>query len=521
MKNNLHKLTAIACLLLSLLVGCKKEIRENSVKTSLPGKNTLTPYGFNWETGDYMPTPSGVSILKPWASGSNQSFPLIFGTDIKKSDGWELVYNTFSPTEFIQPAYFVLYNRYRGLLRAYFYLTPTTPIPSSNVSHTLIQNAGSATPTLTYSGLSAANLDTTVNNTELIQQYKTTATGTWYAEEFDMVYDPTVSTKNAASNLMVWQLNSINVSNLAINGTSQGGINGTIAQPNPPGPNIFGSLINGALGFAGYKALGDYVIKLATSELTKKAVESLRDAAKAGFTGQAKNVANGIFGGASSGGDSSKMYVHLTTNTNYKLTGSSTDIYTLASNSMVIPGSNGQESVTGYAPVYRAPLGIMTLSHAPTSHLTYIYSQAGGGTYPEMILNTNSYSILWNPSIIDGNNPNGATIQNLKQEIISYEWYPGENYVRWQGNGIEYDGLRPYLKNDLAVDNYIRLETYASCYGCDNTDDLAVDRESFIVGHKLPQHVIRISFDVVPNNGAPRIKMVKSFNITLEGITFR
>ena len=517
MKRNVSKWTTISCLLLSLLVGCKKEIRENSVKTSQLGKNTLTPYGFDWEVGDFMPTPSGTSILKPWASGANRSFPRIFGTDIKKSDGWELVYNTFSPQQFIQPAYFVLYNRYRGLLRAYFYLTPSTPIPSSNVSHTLIQDAGSGAPTLTYSGLSAADLSTTTNNAELIQQYKTTATGTWYAEEFDMAYDPAVGTKDATTNLMVWQLNSINVSNLAINGTSQGGINGTIAQPNPPGPSLFGSVINGALSFAGYEALGGFILKAATRDIEKKAIESLRDAAKAGFTGQAKNVANGIFGGASSGGDSSKMYVHLTTNTNYKLTGSSTDIYSLAYNSMVIPGSRGQESVTGYAPVYRNPLGIMTLSHAPTSHLTYY--NIPSGIAAQMQLNNNSYSILWNPSIINSNNPNGATIQNLKQEFISYEWYYGESTYYWSGaSNQEYDGLRPYLKNDLAADNYIRFEQRSTCYGCDNSDVVPVD--DFEVGQKLPNHVLRISFDVVPNNGAPRIKIAKSFNIILEGITY-
>ncbi|MGN8071674.1 hypothetical protein [Mucilaginibacter sp. 22184] len=513
-------------LLLPLLNSCKKDLSSSlpqpGKSTDRPkGVNTLTPYPFDWESGDYMPTPNGTQILKPWASGSNQSFPLLYATDIKKADGWELVYNTFKPTEFVQPAYFVLYNRYRGILRGYFYLTPGTPIPSSYISHTLIQRTnGSDAPLLSYSGNSAADLSVIASNTNLVQQYKTTATGTWYAAEFEMAYDPSVGTKDANSNTMTWQVNSINASDLAINGTSQGSINGTIAQPNPPGPSIFGSVISGALDFVGLKALSSITLKATTPKIASDVIGSLKDAAKAGLTGQAKNIANGIFGGTSSGGDSTKQYVHLTTNTNYKLTGTSTDIYTLANPSMVIPGSNGQTSVSGYAPAYTKALGIMTLSAAPTSQL-YEYDYSWGYTFG-MTLNTNSYTIVWNPGIINSN-PDGAVIRNLKQEIISYENYndpysnPGESSIPWPANITEYDGFNPYLKNDLAVDNIIRLKLYNTCYGCDFSNDAL--NYPLTDGKKLPMHVLRITFDVVPNNGTPKVTIVKSFNIILKGPT--
>ncbi|OKS86065.1 hypothetical protein [Mucilaginibacter polytrichastri] len=518
MEHNLLKWATICCIALSALTGCKKDLKENFVQTTKGSKNTLTPYGFDWETGDYMPTPSGVSILKPWASGSNQSFPLIYTTDIKKSDGWELVYNTFSPTEFIQPAYFVLYNRYRGLLRAYFYLTPTSPIPSSYISHTLIQRtAGTDAPTLTFSGNSAQDLSITQNNTNLTQAYKTTATGTWYAAEYEMAYDPQVHGKDANSNQITWQLNSINASDLAINGTSQGGINGTIAQPKPPGPSLFGSIVSGALDFVGFKALGSYVVKLATKDDEKSVVKSLQDAAKAGLTGQVKNIANGIFGGASSGGDSTKQYVHLTTNTSYNLTGSITDSYTLANPSMVIPGSSGQENVTGYAPVYRKALGIMNLSAAPTAHCTIYNSIAPGnsGYYYELKLNMNSFNVVWNPDIVNSD-VNGVSIQNIKREILAYENYYDDGYNPvWPANLTEFDGFNKYLKNDIAVDNYIRIQATNSCYGCDHSDSIPVD--TFTEDQKLPRHVLRISFDVVPNNGSPKVTIAKSFNIILKG----
>lgn len=518
--------------------GCKKDITgklPTETNPEVSGKrkistNSITPYLFDWEVGDYMPTPSGVTILKPWASGSNQSFPQIYTTDIKKTDGWELVYNTFSSANFSQPAYFVLYNRYRGLLRTYFYLTPTTPVASSYISHTLIQRTlGNDAPDLTFTGKNAVDLSVMNEATELIQQYKTTATGTWYAAEFEMVYDPNVKNKSASTNTMVWQINNINVSDVSINGSSQGGINGTIAQPKSPSPSLFSSLIQGALDFAGFKALSSIIFKAKdphtgqdqTQLATQTLVNALKDATKAGLNGQAKNVVNGIFGGASgAGSDSTKQYVHLTTNTSYSLTGSISDISELANPSMIIPGSKDQTTVTGYVPLYTKALGLMTLSAAPTATL-----QSYDDDFFNMKLNTGSYSIIWNPDIINSS-VNGATIKNIKQEIISYEnYYANENYSNgyvssmgygpWPLNLTETDGLNTYLKDDLAVSNTIKLEQRI-LFESDAGITLQVV-DNLVDGQKLPKHVLRITFDVVPNSGSPKITIVKSFNILYKG----
>ncbi|MET4139180.1 hypothetical protein [Pedobacter sp. UYP1] len=497
--------------------GCRKQENLNILKSEKKNTNAIIPDYFEWEVGDYMPSQSGINILRPWASGANQSFPLIYTTDIKKADGWELVYNTFSTTKSEPSLYFVLYNKYRGLLRGYFYLTPGTPIPSSYIVHSLIPRTGTLPITLTYNANGPYDLgymnnppETVNNGVSLTQQFKTTSTGTWYAAEFEMAYDSHVSEKEAASNLITWQINSINASDLAINGTSQGGINGTIAQPNAPGPGIFGSLIQGALDFAGFKALGS-LIKQATSEGTKKIFESLQDAAKAGLTGQAKNVVNGIFGGSSGGADSTKQYIHLTTNTTYKLTGTQTDIYSLATPSMVIPGSKNQDIIAaGYSPLYKKALGIVNLSKSPTA---YSWSEGNFYTIDHLAL-IHDYNVMWNPDIINSS-PNGATIKNLKQDILIYEDAP---YYAPNDGPMEFDGQKTYFKRN--IDNLLKtpnsiielpIEFYDTCSGCDFSSLLWLNR--VYAGQKLPNHLLRLTFDVVPNNGAPKSTIVKSFNI--------
>ncbi|MGF7074140.1 hypothetical protein [Mucilaginibacter sp. R-33] len=526
MKKQLNPIYFLILTAIVLLNSCKKNMMEdlknpnNNSSNKALGVSAITPYSFNWETGDYMPTPSGTSILKPWASGSNQSFPLLYATDIKAADGWQLVYNTFNTTQLNPPLYFVLYNRYRGVLRAYFYLSPTTPIPSSNVTHTLVQRTtGAVAHLISYSALNAADLSVVSNTTSLAQPFKTTATGTWYAAEFEMAYDPAVGTKPANTNLMSWEVNSINVSNLTLNGTSQGSITGTIAQPAPPSPNMFNKVINGAFQLGSLVELGPVS---AGASVLKTA---LTDALKSGLSGSVKNVSNGIFGGATTA-DSTRQYVHLTTNTSYTFTGTSTDIYQLANISLVIPGSQNQTTATGYVPLYQSPLGLMTLSAAPTAKL--IESDYDWGTViAGAKFDINSYSIVWNPTIINGTST-GASIANIKQEILSYEnIYDTNNTTTynepWPLGKTEYDGINPYLNlgYPTSQNGYaFAIRSQDTCPGCDYGADL-LPYDNFIVGQKMPNHVLRISFDVVPNNGAPKIKVVKSFNIIMTGTVYQ
>ncbi|HEX8023307.1 hypothetical protein [Mucilaginibacter sp.] len=516
MKKQLKPIYFLILTAIVLLNACKKNAMEDlkksdniSSKKSL-GVNAITPYNFSWETGDYMPTPTGTSILKPWASGSNQSFPLLYATDIKAADGWQLVYNTFNTTQLNPPLYFVLYNKYRGILRAYFYLSPITPIPSSNITHTLIQRAATGAAAISYSASNAVDLTVISNTTSLAQPFKTTATGTWYAAEFEMAYDPIVGTKEANSNLMSWEVNSINVSNLTLNGTSQGSITGTIAQPAPPSPSMFGSLINGALQVGALAELGP--LKEVGSSILKTA---LHDALKSGLGGSIKNTSNGIFGGVA-GADSTRQYVHLTTNTSYTFTGASTDVYSLTNMSMVIPGSKNQATATGYVPLYTSPLGLMTLSAAPTfSGTEYLSIEPGNaGRSYEFTINKNSYQIVWNPSIVNSSST-GVTIKNIKQTLIRY-LTPAELQSYIPGFIKDFDGPRGYLKTDLDMSNRVYVYSHSSCEGCDSSDQIL--DEDITDGKKINSNVLSISFDVVPNNGTtPKITIVKSFNIVFKG----
>ena len=100
---------------------------DNIDMTKTQTRAVPTPL-FDWENLDWMPTPSMQSqIPSPW-SGQG-SLVGTYGIDIindrKACDGWELLYNTFDSnvTAPLVNPYFVLYNKYRGIMRIYLYLT--------------------------------------------------------------------------------------------------------------------------------------------------------------------------------------------------------------------------------------------------------------------------------------------------------------------------------------------------------------------------------------------------------------
>ncbi|MGN7986108.1 hypothetical protein ACTJKC_02150 [Pedobacter sp. 22226] len=523
MKTILRKVIPL-CFLAVMAQSCKKEILLNSVDSSIISKNTLIPYSFDWENRDYMPTPAGNDILVPWASGANRSFPLIFTTDIKKSDGWELVYNTFETGVLRQPLYFILYNRYRGLFRGYFYLTPSSAIPSSNIAHSLVQDAGgSPSPLLSYSASEVADLSINTPVTTNVQEFRTSATGTWFAAEFEMAYDPTVSGKAAANTKMVWQVNSINTTNLILNGTSTGTIKGNITTTSGGG-SLLGTLIPGLITFGSEQAIDDK-----GSDLKDPIKLALKTAVNSGLNGVVKNLLNGLFGGASQ----STQYANLTTSAQMTFTGTATDFYQLQNPSLVTPGTMGQDNVDGYTPLYKSPLGIVTLSAPPKSDFVVPVNRGETDDYywdfATCTLVPGSYQIIFNPSVINSS-ANGATIQNLKQEIVSTK-----NYYSHEGHyttfpvhdepetpipssaKTEQIGGKTAIIDDIPANNRIPFKYFYNVFPIGSA---AVTADTFLVGKAMPSTFLRVSFDVVPNNGAPKSTVVKTFAIILRGIQY-
>lgn len=363
-----------------------------------------------------------------------------------------------------------------------------------------------------------------------------------------MAYDPTIATRDAASTKMTWIVNSVNTTDIKLNGVSQGTIKGTITQPTSSS-GILGSTVPGLLTFPYTHAIENW------TGLDKGFQAALIAGVNSGLGGQVKNVLNGLFGGSSQ----STQYANLTTSSNITMSGTATDVYQLHNPSLIIPGTQGQDNVVGNSPLYKFPLGIVSLSSYPIVYFE-TFTSGGDGDGPStttgwsLDLDYKSYALQFNPTIINGSTT-GASIQNLKQEIVFFENYKTSLKTFDDGRPnidepipltdptTEQMGSRRVIVNDLTSFSHapVTLRTGeggwtivdADLYNLPFRYEEHTNRPNTgMYGFTIPANhqlsystdtpssrtpyssaVLRVSFDVVPNNGAPKSKIVKSFNL--------
>src|SRR5882762_11983862 len=99
----MKKISCFLTIVLVLLIfqSCKEEFQIKDSVTLRAGnvKETIPTYVIDWETsGDYLPSDPTQVVSYPWKGiiGSGSNYNMLY--DYNSSDGWVLVYNTFTPT---------------------------------------------------------------------------------------------------------------------------------------------------------------------------------------------------------------------------------------------------------------------------------------------------------------------------------------------------------------------------------------------------------------------------------------
>jgi hypothetical protein len=151
---------------LILILNCQSPTEVE--KDIIAGKEiaAITPVSFNWEDPNlnWMPYPSNQpKITVPWTGQGSLVgvIPQEILDDRKSSDGWVLVYNSFSNTVWNLNPYFVLYNKYRGLYRIYQYINSISGVTTSTYLQTslVLQNTSNSS-ILRFAGTPIADVST-------------------------------------------------------------------------------------------------------------------------------------------------------------------------------------------------------------------------------------------------------------------------------------------------------------------------------------------------------------------------
>ena len=382
----LTAILASSCLTDSLLEGAdSQEPTSNLSKTrAIP-----TPE-FDWENNDWMPTPPGQSrIPSPWGGpgGIASTYSMEIVNDRYKSDGWELIYNSFdanAPSPLVNP-YFALYNKYRGTIRFYLYLTTQFITPSSYVQDGLVINSSYSTSLLNFLGNEI--IDITNNNTSRYDQIQPAplaggsplASNKWYMIQYELAYDPNLTTIPSKEIQLLWYLEYCNVQTIALGGKAVGTINGTIGASGTSGVlskfkkagEVAGT---GVLAGIGTKFITDNEKDANTGEnwlgMNESIFKSISSGLKSALSGSISSLPGALFKGLSAifgSKGTQPIPVNLQSISEITLEGNISEKGSFPTSPFIfnIPGTNNSSDAIFYVPLYNKSIGVINLKSKP------------------------------------------------------------------------------------------------------------------------------------------------------------
>ncbi len=413
---------------------------------------------FDWENTEYLPVPSTTnSIPVPWSDKAKRSFSDDIRYDYKKADGWILYHCGFS--EQINPAVktFMLYNKYRGILRYYYFLTATgiDKVLDYNILDNGLMSIGShanMSPILNFAQQKI--IDITKNSTLCTTiEPEQLSDSTWYAWEYELAFDKDIYNQNPGTFLLDFGYGMLKKESLIINGVRLNNLNARIRFSD--GSYQYGESYNGDANMIFY---GRNDINQISNILSGSDLELINQI----YNQQSfNNILNGSINYDYLGEIQWNANLTITTQPNIVgLPG--------GNESFVISGANNS-IMQGMGTFYSKPLGIFYLNSKPKVLYSKISSESHHFQYE---LNVNSVEYIFNPSIKEF-----ADIKNIAQELVATE-------------------------NKELVENNSRTKLYVG--------------QKLLSNIELTVQGVRVSFDVVPEDGSKPVHIVKVFQAEIE-----
>lgn len=418
-----------------------------------PTKPLDVSFALDLDNVQVMPAPAGTKpIPAPWAPAAG-AYSDDIRNDHKTVDGWELVFSTFTTSFLPDNYYLVLYNKYRGVIRLYYYIAQgvdATKLVDYKLfvsTYSISGSQAATSPILNFAGRSIVDVTQNIKAASSLDS-QPLANATWYVAQYELAYDQNITNKTYAGFANRWSLNSSRLMGLTLNGISQTSLPGSLTVDSVdfmnPGSSDRLLAYSGLaqLALTGPTSLNNWQ---QSSLPTDGARQVLALAAGAPWFRGEVPAQNGGLGAVAL----LPVQAKFTTRPDVSLTSLNSSF----------PGFDNSQTV-GQAPQYNAAPGVFYLQSRPV--ITKQTATTGAQPY-SYSLDVASVKYLFNPAVRAV-----ADIRNLRQEIIATA--PGTGL-----DGTVYAGTT-----------------------------LAASQELTVQG-------VRVAFDVVPKNGSPTVHITKTF----------
>ena len=507
----------------AVLSGCSDHVSAFSDNEEEEGNTTSTDFeidnigyvtdgkAFDWETVDQMPTPKGQSRISiPWTGQGALMQPIDVVNDHKKADGWTLLYTSFTNETTLprlENPFFALYNKYRGIMRVYLYLTERNVDGTAYMQDALtVQANGSNVKLLNFMGSEVTDGSYCCNRHAQLEPANWIGgvnlnEGCWYMMQYELAYDPSLQALNSDSVRLVLDICQRNVatadvgSGLAENlhcvvGEHKGGV---LLTDNKHDDIISKGVVRmtGRQSIIGKTTAEGNYARL-SGALYAQIAEGVKlaDAKYAGNgSGRPVNLFNAVIGGTRD----TKPTVSLAVSTGVKLSGVEKAEQLVAPPiKMYLPGVDVPAGAhSAYRPMSDLSLGVCNMTVTPDfiipvkvfrfdkqnqepddgmSHITLKYA------YPPLDEDFTKY-LLINPDL------KKIADVSVRQEIVPYT------------HDIDY------------LASAMNLSRLYSCSGAEQRNDY------FNQDFEVSDFNVRFTITVTPKDGAPKSVIYKTFRL--------
>jgi len=355
---------------------------NRTMATNSPMRNPNWDWTNNTKDTLYTTSNPGEPIIikRPYYDASASIRPYLVGSDgtrdIWPKDGWTLLLRDFGTTNYDAPTpFFVLYNKYRGILRYFYYGNSAQTNPTYVKGTITIQN-GVHSPLFTLTDSTSQ----TLNN----YSYKQSTLSEYYSNQWNFIdfnlsgYDPNISDKYARFLIKIEGINQ-----LSLNGIASISMNGLLGAGGSTSSQLAHSVAGGRYLYSDIsKAYKD--VKTAQQKYTnllkqqssnkqawwRKALSEAAAAVPSGWPNHLRNLV-GVVGSLIGGGSSqSRQPTPVTIIGGATFTGKLVQQYPLTNLGFIVPGAKvnnpGQAARDNELPLHNPAPGLFNLTSLPT-----------------------------------------------------------------------------------------------------------------------------------------------------------
>lgn len=456
-------------------------------------------------------TPQGtiVDVIPPWGSGAAVYATDNIRFDHATQDGWVVVYNTFDVTQTNSRPALVLYNKYRGLLRWWWYNDQVPAGPSNYLTYALMID-GNNTSALNFVG--EFMKDNTVRVTHPFDLKSNSSmfnqgliNQAWYYLDTPFAYDPQIAGQPQASYSLALNGWATSEAKVTLDGDINGTLNGTISGSGGS-VNLFGSVINGISsstiqnstivtdnGTKTEASLQDKISSSVSSGLADALKSNLNTLATQGLQIIGSPLSN-VFSSILSSNPSPQQKVELKLAAKITLNGNVTTEQPAVVFKGALPGTTRGDP-SGYLPYYNETLGAFSLAAPP------VVTWKVMSTYPPSTNGQKNIqyfaqrpTVVVNPAIASE-----VTVSLPEVSLVYIKLYSGKevfsnyNYLA----NPNFTGWNP-INNVMGNLWFSFSAPYAITY-------------NQWTGTPEQNIVVRVAFTVTPNNGSPPIEVVQMY----------